>query len=365
MEIKYNGKIFKSGQRVKGTINNGAQITGMLYFSGHTWYFLHNSQSHCGSTPDNMFNYQFSWAFHDQGSYLSDNVNLIDTNENSKEYFHIQYQLNKFLTDRINIEYLDRKNVVKHASQIYSLYTSDESKYGFVKFLNEKGSVTEMKFGRFLMCYITDVKKHYDVDLTLDAKTIEKLHNEYITHQKETNLQVEFLKGEDILKAYTRDNYHENDGRLSGSCMTDRHQYLKLYTQNDCVQLLCIKMDGKYVGRALVWETEKGKYLDSIYTTKDWVYAMFNYVKADKGYLVASTEDEVRISVNTDGIDQFPYLDTFMYLSPDGKTLYNHNNNRPDHKAHDHETKVLRSTDGSYDVIRNNNNVEIENNDPF
>src|SRR5690606_21712631 len=117
------------------------------------------------------------------------------------------------------------------------------SKYGFVKFLNDKGSVTEMKFGRFLTCYINDVKKHYDIDLSLDAKTIEKFHNEYISHQKENNIQIEFLKGEDILQGYMRDNYHENNGRLSGSCMTDKTNFLKLYPQNNCVELLAVKMD--------------------------------------------------------------------------------------------------------------------------
>lgn len=353
MEIKYNNKVFKAGQRVKAIINGYSVTNGMIYYNGHMWFFLHNNSAHNGSRPDNMFNYTYSWAFRDNDGYLTDGVDILEHADDVKEFFEVQEQFSKFLKERIDISFLEKKDVIKNASQIYSLYTSGDSKYGFVKFINEKGNVTEMKFGRFLTCYINDVKKFYEKDLSLDAKTIEKYHNEYISHQKESNIKIEFLQGEDILQGYTRDNYHENCGRISGSCMTNKQRYLKLYTQNENVKLLAVKMDNKFIGRALVWETNKGSYLDSVYTTQDWVYSIFNYIRRDKGYLVASETEEITVPVNTDGIDEFPYLDTFFYLTPDGKTLYNHNNTKPCSSDHERGTKVLRHTGGGYTIVEN------------
>lgn len=360
MEIRLNGRTYKKGQKVKATINRGEQFVAMLYNNGRFWYLLHNNSVHNGSRPDNMHEYNYSWQFntYDDGT-LTDGVNIQSGIENCKESFLIQNQFDKFLRSRINTEYLEKKDVVKNASQIFSIYTqSNDSKYGFVKFINEKGSITEMKFGRFLICYINDVKKNHNVDLSIDDKTIEKFHNEYITHQKESDIKIKFLKGEDILEAYTRDNYHENCGRIGGSCMTDKTSFLKLYTQSDSVELLAIEMNNKYIGRALVWTTNNGKYLDSIYTTQDWVYSIFDYVRAEHGLKVASEEQDIKISVNTENIEKFPYLDTFIYLTPDGKTLYNKN---IDHKD---GTKILRSTTGGYDTIYKTS-YDNDNNDPF
>lgn len=353
MKLKYNNREFKSGQRVKVTINGGGEITGMLYNERNAWYILHDIKDYNGHRAENLHGYNYSWTFREERGHLTDNVNILRCAECTKEFFSIQEQLSKFLEGKIDTLYLEKKNVVKDACQLFSIYSSDSEKYGFVKFIGNKGRVTEMKFGRFLMCYINDVKKHYNVDISIDAKTVEQYHNEYISHQKECNIKIEYLKGEDILEGYRQKNYHEVLGRIGGSCMTDKTEFLKLYTQNEVVELIAVKMDNKFIGRALLWKTEKGYYMDSIYTTRDWVYSVFNVLKAEKGYLVASQNEEIRIPVNTENIEYFPYLDTFMFLTPDRKTLYNANNTKQRNSDHLNGTLYLRNTSGTYDVIRN------------
>lgn len=346
-EIIFNGKTFKAGEIVKCSIN-GDIVVGYLYkesTENHNYfYILHNNITHRGNIPSNLEDklreaYKYSWVFREINGSLSDQVILIGSGDNLKLNFNIQNGLSHFLKDRIDMNFIEYKNVVKSASSLYSIYDNKDI-YGLIKFYSDKGSYTEMKFGRFIKTYINDVKKFHNIDIKFSDSEIEKIHNDYILHQKENSISIEILKGESILEGYCSKNYLEKSGRLGGSCMSDKPELLKLYTQNeDVVNLLVVKTQGKIIARSLIWNSDKGKVLDQIYTTHDWVSSIFDTIK--EKYIKVDSKDIFYIDINVENIDKFPYLDTFMYLSTDNKLTNNHDYNKPG-------MKILRNTDGSF-----------------
>ena len=183
---------------------------------------------------------------------------------------------------------------------------------------------TEIKFGRFLTTLIKLAKKEFDINFDINCSDIEKYHNNFILVQNGDYIKTEINSGEELREGYKSINYYKVTSSLGGSCMTNKTSYLDLYTNNDNVKMVVIKSLGSIVGRALLWKTTCGKeLLDKEYTCEDWVIELFNKIRKENNYLEYSTEEKLSVAVNTENINDWPYLDTFAYLDREKKILSN------------------------------------------
>jgi len=187
----------------------------------------------------------------------------------------------------------------------------------------------EIKIGRLL-------KNHAVIDLKPYPKVIEKISNIFksINDLKMSNDNtIKIVKGKDITKWYLEDNYAIGNGTLNKSCMRYKsHQrFLFIYEDNPDVCRLIIKIDPKtnqLLGRALLWKTNKGIYMDRVYTTKD--YHLYNFIALceKNNWLNRSDAKDIKLTVNLKNKDygetyDNPYMDTFKFYIPHKNILTN------------------------------------------
>lgn len=108
-----------------------------------------------------------------------------------------------------------------------------------------------------------------------------------------------------------------------------------IYTENpDVCKLLILKLDEsseKILGRALVWTTNKGIYLDRPYCRFDDDIFLFYKYAEDKGWLYFDKNQGDRMYIDIknhdfgEGIFN-PYMDTFKKYFPESSKLANYNN---------------------------------------
>ena len=166
--------------------------------------------------------------------------------------------------------------------------------------------------------------------------------------------------GEFISQYYSEDALSEHaGGNLRGSCMLTRDSgFFDIYRYNPhCVSMVvALDSEHKLLGRALIWNTSIGKCMDTVYA-KDDVRPMFIKFAKDNDLYYKSSQSchhhdfdmkgdvnvgnsEVHTRLSKWCFDEYPYLDTMMYLKDNGVIT----NDKPDD-----EHKILRCTDGGYD----------------
>jgi len=170
----------------------------------------------------------------------------------------------------------------------------------------------KIKIGRFFkdILYVND-------------ETVENLVNQYKTYYKIEmgNIEdiFEIVDGNDIWDCYQKENYSPGGGSLGGSCMTNASKNkLKLYTDNPkTIKLLIIKNNDKITGRALIWTTNNGVYLDRAYCRYDkdiYLFSLYaDKMKFSHYYKNRIDYKEVKLSKPHNG--ELPYLDTFKNLN--------------------------------------------------
>ena len=181
-------------------------------------------------------------------------------------------------------------------------------------------------------------------NILVKDKDLEKFVNKFKAAYDSKNKKVEdirIVKGEDIRYWYSVKNYCEETiggrGSLGKSCMRydETQPFLDIYVDNPEVCGLVIKTneDNKLVGRALVWETSRGAYLDRVYYTdehdplliKNWVKLAFSG-KEIQYFDKSPSKFEVKLRDNVD-YTNFPYMDSIPYYYSKTHTLYNYENN--------------------------------------
>ena len=203
-----------------------------------------------------------------------------------------------------------------------------------------------------------------DID-TLELKDTDfELFSNLIKADKinDEDCQVQFIevKGKDIKYRYNENNHSKlyTLGQLGDSCMRYEgcERYFNIYVKNpDKVSMLVmVDCENNTVGRALVWNTNKGMFMDRVYAT-DAHQKMFENYAEEKGWMykkvhsndvtgniVKDGESERRyLTVELDEyeFDEYPYVDTLCYLSDTGKISNDSSYN----------DKELRSTSGSWE----------------
>lgn len=210
----------------------------------------------------------------------------------------------------------------------------------------------EVKIGKIIK-YLCELKPYYTYNggdmIKVTDKDIEAFVNTFKALKSNDSREFRLVGGKDIAKYYNADRYFNSNGTLGGSCMKNEGKdFFKLYSRNpDKVQLLVLFDEkDKVHGRALLWRLSKSpceaKYLmDRVYTNSDSDIIKFIKFAETQGWMHKLTnnswcENAIKFSYNNkpvygevviediDGdFDNYPFLDTMAFLSPDKKTLSN------------------------------------------
>ena len=170
--------------------------------------------------------------------------------------------------------------------------------------------------------FLRYVVKEYGISFT--PQQIERLA--YLIGEmlpKRDAFAFEIVNGEELY-----DCYQDDDG--PASCMRGE-TYVQMYADNpDVCEMVIIKRDGEYFGRALLWHTDQGKtVLDRIYPNSGIHVELLKQYAIEQGwdYLQNQSYDEplvsratysVTIRKNSNG--EYPYMDTFRYCYSDDIT---------------------------------------------
>ena len=105
-------------------------------------------------------------------------------------------------------------------------------------------------------------------------------------------------------------------------------RYLDIYCYNDDVCSLLILKDvddkSKIIGRALIWETNIGQFMDRIYYIKDSDSNLFaKYAKDNNIHFKTSPnynkDQKITVQLKNFKFKYYPYMDTFKYLDLNGE----------------------------------------------
>lgn len=200
--------------------------------------------------------------------------------------------------------------------------------------------------------------------------TWEHFSNMFVAQNKEVDSEkIKIVTGDDI-KKYYHEREHTRTSRptpLLSSCMKyDFCQpYLDIYAKNPEVCSMMVEFDeeNKVRARALIWKTVRGQiYMDRIYgdnksvaffrnyaTEQGWWFKEQNTYTAPCQVNVDGKKSTRRMRVKLDFIpDEFPYMDTMLYLSKEKMEL---SNSRASLK-NSRDLSELRSTRGGSRALR-------------
>jgi hypothetical protein len=207
---------------------------------------------------------------------------------------------------------------------------------------------TRIKIGRFVRGVLTAA----GVDFT------DKEINEFVNSFKSTCdilsnafLKFELVKGYKIAEWYSSENYEKEESTLGQSCMRNvDSDYFDIYCKNTACSMLILYSDGGSIidgqyrsttikGRALVWQTNDGIFMDRIYTNYDSDVDLFKKYAFEKGWWCKVNQNSSQNFTATDGkttknpilvvqlelvnFGFYPYVDTLCYLNRNSKKISN------------------------------------------
>jgi hypothetical protein len=169
----------------------------------------------------------------------------------------------------------------------------------------------------------------------------------------------ELWKGQDIMDAYSSENYEDCSGsHLDNSCMNDSEYVLFYSAIEECEVLVLLDEDRSYgptiKGRALVWTDYKGRrIMDRVYYNFSKDYQKFlnwakennvYYKKTQSTFILGDKEERIETKIKVPNVftyrgDGFPYMDTFCYAQDEWVMNY-----EPDGRYY-----KLQDTDGEYE----------------
>ena len=243
------------------------------------YYLCHNDPRFDGSKSPDKLGYKYSWEFHEN---LEENI----------EYCNNRFteDVNIYDEDLKEIEFSPKLSVFieMEKNNLFNLFQIKKGrfeKYNHID-LNDKGflvlsgsetdRILEMKVGRFLRALADEnpklfIETNYMFGkLQIDNNILEDITNKLNSFNNEEHARFELVSGEDILKGYTRNNYFNDKSSLHGSCMSDKHHFLELYTKNPNIELAIFYFKNKVAARCLVWEFNGTKLYDKIYSNHYW-----------------------------------------------------------------------------------------------
>jgi hypothetical protein len=194
----------------------------------------------------------------------------------------------------------------------------------------------------------------------ISNKDVEIFSNLFKTMSLKPIFNFSIIKGDDVKKYYHWESYSKDRGTLGVSCMKhDRSQkLLDIYSDTDEVSLLVmLDVNGKLMGRALLWDISPNKIMDRIYTVdddilryhfKNWATENNYWYKSEQNWYntiqfeqIGKEKVELKLEVKLKGFKYYPYMDTFKFIDFETNRIFNY---IPDNLS----IRTLVSCDGSY-----------------
>jgi hypothetical protein len=226
----------------------------------------------------------------------------------------------------------------------------------------------DVRVGRSMNALLTLAAKEDDA-AKFTAREVEIFVNLYKAQMDKFNDKFSFfdvVQGGEIYDRYQYGNYYDASGTLANSCMAEADSsWLEPYTENKTVSLVIYKSqddDSKIIGRAILWECLDGKkVMDRVYTNSDSDVELFRQFAQDSGWWYKSNNNS-SYTINAVGpegqsIDRlvvqvqlqkrhenFPYMDTLKFYSPETGIISNEN---PESGV----VYYCESTEGYYDTL--------------
>lgn len=333
---------FTSGDYVTCNISNHP-VFGRIYFDdrcSESMWICHNYSEFDGSVSPDKLGMTYSWIFRYRNNYLTDDISSLN------KFLKIS-QKNDFVRDEKITNFF--QSIDKSSLGILMGFKTgqfddfNKVRYidtpGTIRLLNDKKFV-DIKISRFIRAITNPIKDIHE-SYSLNDKQIESIYNKYVAFQNNKLFEVKYLKGQDILKAYTRENYAGGGGPLHNSCMTDYPEFLKLYTNNKNVELAVISNDDKIIARCIVWTLTNGrKAFDRIYHSYEWSKEFLRQGLLEENLIdITDTSDEFVVELEEAKFEKYPYVDTLFVLDLTKKVLTNRRYS---------STLCLRNTNGGF-----------------
>lgn len=328
----------KVGVKIRNTIIKNALIYKDESFKKNTfesnfeakYYVCHDDENYNGSVLPNLLGRSFSWVFYEytdsfykaRGVKYSDEVSIYEGELKDIEY-------SSKLEEFINLEDIKLFQLFEIKKGVFENYDRIDIKNDNLLILTNSNTNRnlEIKIGRFLKTLIdenlTQEPQHSFFPFKISDYSLEEITNKFKAFNNGENSKVELVKGKDILIGYTKSNYYLDKGTLSGSCMTNKHSYLELYTNNPNIELAIYYINNKVVARCLVWEIEGVKYYDKIYSIYDWANSSLSSSLKKLGIENISAYDDLVFKLENLP-EYYPYVDTLHYLDSANKLLTNY-----------------------------------------
>lgn len=340
--VNINGLKYQSGDRISCHINDNFIKEAILHIhnGGKNMYICHSENSCDGERSPDLHGHRRSWTFSQDESGLTDGVsNIVPLSLSTfeKKDIKVSDDLRYFFEMNEISYFLDIMGSKIGIFDDYVNFNFSEN-MGFIKMsTNNNTKVLEMRFGRFLKKLMSNFTKSCPEKNSLTDVFVESLFNKYTSFSQKDSYSVEFLIGKDILKGYTRDNQLEITGTsLSGSCMNNKLEYLKVYTENDSIVQLAVIYDEnkKIIARTLIWNVNCKILHDKIYVAKNWLFNFFRtkLKELDIEDIYDNKYKSIPHSIQLVNwkFEEYPYLDTFSVFDPEkGRLHFNPKESKP------------------------------------
>ena len=343
MKIQYGANTFKHGEEVMVSLKNSDFFKAKLYIeSPKTFYICHNENEYNGQAAPNKLGCLVSWVIS-----LNDNNESTQTHEKLYIYHNFDAKMIKMAIDHKVEHFMSHsfKNIplLELKLGIIDMYDSitDSKELGFVDLhSSQRNKKLTIKLGRLLrkliVAFNSSIEGSKNKPILLNDELIETLHNKWMSYN--LDIEHEILEGEDLLKGYTSSNYTKD--YYFDSCMSDRHNFLKMYTENpNQIGLMVFYLNKEICGRCLIWNCDDGKtYHDRIYSSYDWITPAIERVLNKKEIPIVNYHQTVKL----DKIEfsHYPYMDTFQYGEIEEKILSSFRRPKSTHN--------FRTTTGSF-----------------
>lgn len=328
INVSFSGNIYSTGDNILFSLKGSPFFKGKIYVENEKEFFIcHNIKDYEGNVSPNRQSQKYSWAVDLDDNNISlepsDALLLLHEIKDIEPFRIISYpRLTHFLQNSFPNHPLF--NLKLGILDKYDRITESEEQ-GFVDLHSkERGKKLSIKLGRLLRKIIVKyndvVKNTKNNGIQLNDELIEKLHNKWVSYN--LGVEYEIVKGDDILKGYTSKHYTKDKKIVS--CMTDKFDFLKIYTSNPKqINLIIFYLNHDVCGRCLIWNCDDGKtYHDRIYCSHDWIKpAIDNILKNNK---ITAIPPNSTVTLDKSNHKYYPYMDNFIYGSSNEKIISNY-----------------------------------------
>lgn len=319
--IKIGDIMFSDKQDVTVIFKNFKVYNGLISLY-NDYYVLHSNERDFYRYNDygekyNGYEYAANMVYIKNGNFNNDfvilnhcNIEIVDRN--------ICPKLLEFLYNRCGYNVMSLLGLKLNV--IDNFNTIESSTDGFIELKSSNNKIIKIKLVRLLRKLILKYNKLETGNiLSYKDSYLEDINNAW-TSLTNSSVTYEILNGENILNGYKSQSYIKGGSTLQKSCMTDKLDYLKLYTENKNVSLIVFYLEDKICGRCFLWKCDDGnQYYDKLYYGLDWLKShiidilnpMFNQLNSDNSVTLDNIEFEY-----------YPYIDSFFYVCKPLNKIY-------------------------------------------